>query len=301
MKTRIQGFVESRWFVALIVFFYLLLAAVLFYVLGSRTKPQIESDLIRLIPQMLRTNFLLIAIGVVLCWRDIAGAFRDLFPGVSRCAGASPRGRYTAFLTAPGTGLAVIFIVGLLLVSQIAPQIHRIYYDESIYANMAQNIACAGQAGMANYGTFEYGEYFVHWLDYNKDMAGWPFLISLVFQLFGTSETFAFYLNNLLFAGGILIVFFIARMLAGPSAFPALLAALVYAIIPHNPIWANTVSAENAAAVFGGLAVLCALAWLKTREPRRLFLLAAILPFACHVRPESALIAFWAFAAAPWF
>ena len=111
-----------------------------------------------------------------------------------------------------------------LLVTLVAPQIHRIYYDEDIYANMGQNIAYTGQAGMANYGTFEYGEYFVNWLLYNKDPAGWPFLMSLVFQLFGTDETLAFYLNNLLFAGGILIVFFITRMIVGGSPLPALLA-----------------------------------------------------------------------------
>jgi 4-amino-4-deoxy-L-arabinose transferase-like glycosyltransferase len=182
-------------------------------------------------------------------------------------------------------------IVGLLLVSQVAPQIHRIYYDEDIYANMSQNIACTNQAGMANYGTFEYGEYFVHWLLYNKDPAGWPFLMSMVFQLFGVNETFTFYLNNVLYAGGIVIVFFIAKLLTGGLWFPALLAALVYALVPHNLIWANTISPENAAAVFGGLAVLSALYWLKTREARRLFLSAVVIPFACNMRPESSLIA----------
>ncbi len=283
-----QSFIESRWFLALTVLLYLLLAGVLFYVMGARTKPEIELMLTKLIPQTLRANFLLIAIGVVLCWRDIAGAFRALFVAESR-----PFPLFSA-----GVWLLLIFIVGMILVSQVAPQIHRIYYDEDIYANMGQNIACTGQAGMANYATFEYGEYFVHWLIYNKDPAGWPFLMSMVFQLFGTDQTFAFYLNNMLFAGGILVVFFIVRIITGGSRFPALLAALIYALIPHSLIWANTISAENAAAVFGGLAVLCALAWLRTREPRRLFLLAAVLPFACHMRPESALIALLIFAAA---
>ena len=191
----------------------------------------------------------------------------------------------------------MILIAGLLLVTLAAPQVHRIYYDEDIYANMGQNIAYTGQTGMANYGTFEYGEYFVNWLLYNKDPSGWPFLISLVFQLFGTDETYAFYLNNLLFAGGILIVFFIARILAG-GWFAGLVAALIYALIPHNLVWSNTIAAENPAAVFGGLAVLCTLVWLRSRETRHLFLLAAVLPFACAMRPESAMIGLWALAAA---
>lgn len=274
---------------------YLALAGILFYVIGARTKPEIEIILTKLIPKFLWVNFLLIAFGVVLCRSDIAGAFRDLFK-IERNEERNAVSRFTTLFT-PGIWLMLIVIAGSLLVTQVAPQTHRIYYDEDIYANMGQNIAYTGQAGMANYGTFEYGEYFVNWIIYNKDPAGWPFLISLFFQIFGTDETFAFYLNNLLFAGGILIVFFIARILAGGPPFPALLAALVYALIPHNLIWANTIAAENAAAVFGGLAVLCALAWLRTREARRLFLLAAVLPFACAMRPESALIALWVFAA----
>ena len=80
--------------------------------------------------------------------------------------------------------------------------VHRIYFDEDIYANTAQNMAFTGQTGMANYGSFEYGEYFVNWLVY-----------------------------------------------------------------------------------------------LRTRAARHIFLLAAVLPFACYMRPESSLIALWALAA----
>jgi hypothetical protein len=296
LKTRAQKFFDSRSFLVLTGLLYLALGGVLFYVIGTRTKPEIEIILTKLIPKVLWVNFLLIAFGVVLCRSDIAGAVRDLFK-IEESEKRNAVSRFTTLFT-PGIWLMLIVIAGSLIVTQVAPQTHRIYYDEDIYANMGQNIAYTGQAGMANYGTFEYGEYFVNWILYNKDPAGWPFLISMVIQLFGTDETLAFYLNNLLFAGGILIVFFIARMLAGGSPFPALLAALVYALIPHNLIWANTIAAENAAAVFGGLAVLCALAWLRTREARRLFLLAAVLPFACAMRPESALIALWVFAAA---
>ncbi len=345
MNTRVQRFLESRSFLVLTGLVYLALAGVLFYVIGTRTKPDIGIILSTLVPKVLWANFLLIAFGVVLCRRDIAGAFGELFrteeeglptPFPAAASGDADTGTeymedagpedarerdsaapvavnsgttrltdnrrsaspwFTA-LSTPGIRLLLIVIAGALLVTLVATQIHRIYFDEDIYANMGQNIAYTGQAGMANYGTFEYGEYFVNWLLYNKDPAGWPYLMGLVFQLFGTDETLAFYLNNLLFVGGILVVFFIARMLAVGPPFTALLAALVYALIPHNLIWANTISAENAAAVFGGLAVLCALAWLRTREARRLFLLAAVLPFACAMRPESSLIALWVFAAA---
>ena len=279
------------------------LAGILLYILSARTKPEIEVILTKLVPKVLWANFLLILIAVLLCGRDIAGAFKELFAVIPSHPGPLP---YTISpppaasrlrrLNRPGVWLFVIFAGGLLLVSQVAPQVHRIYFDEDIYANMAQNIAFTGQTGMANYGSFEYGEYFVNWLGYNKDPSGWPFLISLAFQLFGTDETLAFYLNNLLFVGGILIVFFIVKLLA-KGTFAGLIAAFVYAIVPHNLLWSNTVAAETSAAFFAGLAVLCTLVYLRTRTVRHLFLLAVVLPFACYMRPESVLITLWALAA----
>jgi len=344
LKTRVQKIVESRFFIPATAVLYLALAGVLFYVIGVRTNGEIEILLTQLVSKVLWGNFLLILVAALLCGRDIAGAFKELFTvrpnplpllpikaGGTEAAwnnapceaadpgGVAPRteatfrvsGNATASadhrasrgflsrlgrLNRPGVWLFIIFAGGLLLVSQVAPQVHRIYFDEDIYANMAQNIAFTGQTGMANYGSFEYGEYFVNWLGYNKDPSGWPFLISLAFQLFGTDEILAFYLNNLLFAGGILIVFFIVRLLAG-GMFAGLIAALVFAVIPHNLLWSNTAAAETSAAFFAGLAVLCTLVYLRTREARHLFLLAVVLPFACYMRPESSLIALWAFAA----
>ncbi len=296
MKTRMQRIVESRFFIpALLVVLYAALAGLLFYITGTRTKGQIEILLTQWIPKILWADFLLILIGLVLCRRDIAAAFTKIGTAPIFPERQPPASRWR-FLNSPGLYLLLILVAGLLLVSQVAPQTHRIYYDEDIYANMAQNIALTGQTGMANYATFEYGEYFIHWLLYNKDPSGWPFLVSLAFQLFGTNETLTFYIANLLYAGGIILVFFITRLIADRD-FPGLLAALVFALIPHNLIWSNTGAAEAPAAFFGGATVLCTLVWLRTRAPRHLFLLAALLPFACTMRPESALIGLWALAA----
>jgi len=285
-----QRILESRFFVPVEVCLYAVLAGIFFYVALSRTQGQIELLLVQWIPRTLGANFLLILIGLTLCRRDITEALRGLF--VREESPASWR----RCLPGPGVCLLLILITGVLLVSQVAPQTHRIYYDEDIYANMAQNIARTGQAGMANYATFEYGEYFVHWLQYNKDPSGWPFLVSLAFQLFGTDEVLMFYIANLLYAAGIVLAFFITRLVAGRTT-AGLLAALLYALIPHNLIWSNTGAAEAPAAFFGSLTVLCALVWLRTGALRHLFLLAAVLPFACTLRPESALIGLWVIAA----
>jgi hypothetical protein len=70
----------------------------------------------------------------------------------------------------------------------------------------------------------------------------------------------------------------------------AFVAALVYAIIPHNLIWANTAAAEHAAAFFTGLTIFLAVIFLKSGQNRHLFLLSVCLPFASQMRPESILI-----------
>jgi len=293
----LQRIAESRYFVPATALLYLVLAGVLFIVTGTRTKGEIEIFLTQWMAKILWVDFLLILFGLLLCRRDIAAAFSKIgtapiFPEEQ----PPPSGSWRRRLNTAGVWLALIVVAGFLLVTQVAPQTHRIYYDEDIYANMAQNIALTGQTGMANYATFEYGEYHINWLLYNKDPGGWPFLVSLAFQLFGVDEVFLFRIANLLYAGGILLVFFITRLIAGRDL-AGLLAALIFALIPHNLIWSNTAAAEAPAAFFGGLVVLITLVWLRTRAPRHLFLLAVILPFACTLRMESGLLGLWALAA----
>ncbi|MCX5855486.1 MAG: hypothetical protein NTZ24_13115, partial [Deltaproteobacteria bacterium] len=126
-------------------------------------------------------------------------------------------------------------------------------------------------------------------LSYYKEPGGWPFRMSVVFQLFGTDVLYAFSLNNVIFTAGVLVVFFITRVISG-GFFPSFLAALVFALVPHNLIWSNTVAAEPSAAFFAGLVVLCLAVYLKTGGIRRLFMLAALIPMACQMRPESGII-----------
>ena len=71
--------------------------------------------------------------------------------------------------------MSAVLVFAFVLVCFVAPRVHRIYYDEDIYANVGQNIALADQNGVSDCGSFEYGEYTPHWLRYNKHPSGWPF------------------------------------------------------------------------------------------------------------------------------
>ena len=292
-----------------ILLLYLLLAGILLYVMDYQPKASIENMLITMMPWTLRLNFLLLAAGILFltlktallyktgpgCSEGKEGGPPAATPnaptGLRRCLapfdGISPAARKEILL------LCTIFVGALLAVSLIPTQIHRLFYDEDIYASIGMNIGVLHQAAMCSNGLFDYGEFQCLSLLYNKDPNGWPFLMSLVFQAFGVNESYAFVLNNLLFAGSTVIVYLIVRLIGG-RIFPSAVGAVAYALIPHNLVWSNTVAAEPAAAFFCGLSALFLFAYLRSRRDVFLILFVLSAPLACQIRAESSLIALWA-------
>lgn len=258
---------DHRFYPLILVFAYLCLLGVDVYLLDYFSKGEITNVLKKWVPWGLRVNFFLLLIAVAICYRDLWNLVKQ-------------------FLNKKGVLLVLLFVLAFSITSFVVPRTHRIFYDEDIYANVGQNIALTNQTGYCNYGTFEYGEYFPHWISYNKEPSGWPFLISLMFQMFGTNELYAFLLNNLFFATGALVAFFITWHLTG-GYFTSFLAGLAFSLIPHNLIWSNTAAAEPSAALFAGLTFLSLIVFLKTRQDRHLFFASLMIPFACQMRPES--------------
>lgn len=258
---------DHRFYPLILLFVYLCLLGVDVYLLDHFSKGELTNILKKWVPWGLRVNFFLLIISIAICYRDLLNLARQ-------------------FLNTKGILLAVLFLLAFSMTSFVVPRTHRIYYDEDIYANVGQNIALTNQTGYCNYGTFEYGEYFPHWISYNKEPSGWPFLISLMFQMLGTNEFYAFLLNNLFFATGALVAFSITWHLTG-GYFTSFLAGLAFALIPHNLIWSNTAAAEPSAALFAGLTFLSLIIFLKTKEDRHLFFASLMIPFACQMRPES--------------
>ena len=180
MKTIFERIYHQRCFSLVIIASYLILFGIFAYIVDHYDKDEISVILQIYVPRMLHINFFFLLIGILICSKDILAAFIAL-------------GKRRAILLAAGV------LLGFWLVSFAAPRTHRIFFDEDIYANIAQNIASADKAGYCNYGTFEYGEYQPLWIAYNKQPSGWPFLVSIAFLLGGTDEVYAFLLNNLLF------------------------------------------------------------------------------------------------------
>ena len=205
-----------------------------------------------------------------------------------------------------------IVIAGLILVVFAAPRVHRIYYDEDIYENIGQNIGCQktavpyygggllegmgtvwknyiGRAGMCNEGKNEYGEYSCLRLEYNKEPNGWPYILSVVYRLFGVSELASFLTNNLLFILSVAAVFLIGFFLFKDFR-PGLYAALMFALTPEALRWSNTVAVEPSAAFAASAALFSMLFFLHNRKTRTLFFAAVMCAFAVQFRPESLMI-----------
>lgn len=213
----------------------------------------------------------------------------------------------------PGTlMLGAIMLAGLVMLLFVVPREHRIFYDEQIYQNIAQNIAMTkgegsfkhedfsqsidnfwkrftGRAGMCNEGRNQYGEYTCYRLEYNKEPNGWAYLLSLVFRVFGVSTAATFYTNTFLFLLSVLCVYFLTHGLFHDKR-SGLYAALVFTLTPEVLIWYNTVAAEPSAAFFAALAVLSVLYFVKEQSTPALVLAALVCAFGIQFRPESAMI-----------
>lgn len=171
----------------------------------------------------------------------------------------------------------------------VAPRVHRIYYDENIYLNIGQTIAFQEKAAMCADGFNNYGKYHCVQLEHNKQPYAYPYLIAIIYRVFGASEIAAFLLNNFIFGLSIFIVFFIAYLLFKKLS-SAIYSALVFCLIPENAIWCNTTAAEPGTSLFVGISFAATLIYLREKSLKSLLFLVALIPFAMQFRIESIFI-----------
>jgi len=218
----------------------------------------------------LQTAFILALCLAILAWKDI----RTALAAVSR--------RVWIFL-------GLLLFAGLILVAFVAPRVNRIYYDEQIYQNIAQNIAWTGKAYLCNEGNAEYGEYKPFATEYNKQPNGHPYYTSLFFRLLGVSERSAHIANYTALLIGALAVFLVV-MLLFESSLAALFASAFYIGTPKMLQWSSAAAAEPSTAAFAALAVAAAALFLRARSTPVLLLMATLLAIAIQFRPESVFI-----------
>ena len=272
---------------------FLIGAIILSWWLSSFNSWKLKEQLQIISPLFLEITFFLVIIAIGINLKTFKRLFEDI-----------PRRIWIS--------LGAIFVVGMLITMFIVPREHRIYYDEDIYQNIGQNIAflkdsgahrgegygesicnlwkrIVGRAGMCNEGKIEYGEYRCDRLEYNKEPNGWAYILSVVFRLSGVNELAAFLTTNFIYGLSILTVFFIGYLLTR-NTIVGIYSALICALMPEFMIWSNTTAVEPSAALFPGLAVLGVLIFIKSRDPKALFLAVVISAFGVQFRPEGVMV-----------
>lgn len=255
----------------LVISFYGVILAALFFWCLSFDSDRLRGQLVSIIPWFLEVNFLLIVIGIALSF----GAVRSLLGEIS---------------SKKWCLVSTTVMLAMVMAAFVAPRTHRIFYDENIYLNIGQTMAVQKKAAMCAEGYNRYGEYHCGQLEHNKQPYAFPHLISMVYRVFGPSETAGFVFNNVAFGLSIVTVFLIGFLLFD-SFSVGVYSALIYGLIPENIIWANTTAVEPSTAFFAGLVIVAGLIYLKERGAKTLFLLSVLLPYSVQFRSESILIA----------
>lgn len=249
---------------------YLILSAAAVAWYFSYNSWQLKDQLIWISPLFLEINFFLIVIAFIIN----LGLLSNVFKGITRRAWA----------------IVLLIAVGGTLISMfVAPRTHRIFYDEDIYLNIGQNIAYLQKAGMCNEGGDLYGEYFCNRLEYNKDPNAWPYLVSVLFRIAGTSHLVCYIMNNLVWGLSAIVVFLTGFLLFKDEK-AGLFGALLFSLIPEGLRWSNTTAVEPSAALFAGLASLAVIVFSRSPGKKSLLLASVLVAFAFQFRAESILI-----------
>lgn len=237
-----------------------------YYILEEYSTQVIKNNLIYILPVFLSFNFILLLVSGILSWNSIKNPFKNI-------------SKKTWFI------LIFILLLSLLLRTGVAPIGHRIYYDEDIYLNIGQNILQENKAILCNYGV---EDKCFEWI-MNKQPHAFPFLISLLFRIFGVSESVGFGIS--IFSGVMssFLIFLIAYLLTKKEEI-GLFSSLLFALIPVHIRWSATSAVEPTTVFFILFVFFSLLIYLKNKKIPNLIFSIASLAFAVQFRPEILLI-----------
>jgi len=184
--------------------------------------------------------------------------------------------------------LLLVILLALALRLFLPPGDHRLFFDEDLYLNLGQNISKLGLAQNSQFGETFYGNYknFTPYL--NKETNGFPFLVSLIFSVFGVQESAVFLVLKIL--GGLMVipVFGIGLLMFGESV--GIWAALLFALLPLHIYWSASASSEPACAFFAAWAGFLPLLMTRHRETALKIAAVAVLAFAIQCRIEGVIL-----------
>lgn len=160
--------------------------------------------------------------------------------------------------------LAVAIILVLLFVSielVFVKPTQQLFFDDSIYQGMAQDLLHMGQAWMCSYGTPTkcfIGEIF-------HEPIGTSFNLAIAFAIFGVSSNAAYGTGFFLAAVSVIFVFFVA-LLMSKKFIVAAFAELFMALSPALLIWAEPTTSDMPMLAYSLIAIFFMLIFVRKRN-----------------------------------
>jgi len=210
--------------------------------------------------------FLLLIISLLINLRD----FLRLFAGINRKSWAI---------------LIIVFILALFLRLFFIPHMHYVFYDEYEHINIAKNMSENKIFARCNF--YLDGKCFEY--DLPQWVPGYHFLLSLVFSLFGISESVAYDFNAVLGSVSVIILF-LTTFLISNEVGVSLVSALLLTFLPLHLRFSGNSSLEITSSLFILLSILSALVYLRLKTNRSFFFFVIVNSFTLLLRTENGLV-----------
>lgn len=223
-------------------------------------------NLLFIIPLSLSFTLMLFVVSLYICRKDIKQSFLNI-------------DKKTWLI------LLAIIAIAFFLRGFTAPKTHRILYDEDIYQNQALNIARENKSIVCNFQIIGQPcqDYF-----YNKEPAGYPFLLSLAYRIFPAGDTTAYWFNIAQSTLIVLLLFFLVYLIFQNQQI-ALWSSFFLSLIPIHILWSPMSSAENSFSLWMIIALIFLFIFRQTKNYPPLFSAIIASALAMQMRPEGVL------------
>ena len=177
--------------------------------------------------------------------------------------------------------LLFIFFIALFL-RNIAPNGHRIFFDEDIYLDMSNQIATSMNSCLCNYGdsTTCFKCEMMKW------PAGHPFLFAILFFLFGTNEGITFSFASFIGSFSVILIFFLVYLLINNEK-TSLYASLLLALVPIHILWSGTIISDLTLSFLMIFSMLFIFLHTKIKNDKSFLLALLSIAFVVSVKIES--------------
>jgi len=179
----------------------------------------------------------------------------------------------------------VIFIFALLIREVIPPKTTRLFFDEDIYLDMAKQIATHGSSCLCDYGT----KYECFKCELMKWPVAHPFLISIPFFIFGSSNLISSHFMVFLSSLSTVFIFFSSYILFKDKRI-AIFSALILALLPVHILWSTTSSADVTFSFFTSVVLFLSILSAQSTDIRIHLISLLVLALSVQTKSEGVIL-----------